>query len=327
MFNRSTAVVVAATLLAISASHHAAADNYPSRPIRMIAPYPPGGSVDPTARLFGSWFSEKLGQQVVVDNRPGAGATIGHGLAAKAPPDGYTFLLGTSGGLVTGPIFNPNVPYDSLKDFAPISLIAFNPFLLATHPSLPAANLKAFLDDARARPGRIGFASPGVGTPNHLGIELLTAMTGAKFTHVPYKGGGPVMLDLLSGRVQATFCSIPVCGAPVRVGKLKAIATGHPTRITAAPDAAPIADTLPGFNNTTFFAFVAPAGTPGKIVERLSSEVRKAVADAEFSRKLADMGVVPTTSTPAELTNTLRSEIARWSKVIKDAGITAAAGG
>jgi tripartite-type tricarboxylate transporter receptor subunit TctC len=314
-------------LLATLAAGYAAAQAYPSRPIRMIVPYPPGGSTDPTGRLFAAWFSEKLGQQVVVDNRPGAGATIGHGLGAKAAPDGYTILFATSGGLITGPIFNTNVQYDPLKDFAPIGLIAYNPFLLVTHPSVPATNIKAFIEDAKARPGKINFASPGVGTPNHLGIELLTAMTGAKFTHVPYKGGGPAMIDLFAGRAQATFCGLPQCGAPVRSGKIKAIATGHPTRMRAAPEYAPIAETLPGFTNTTWFAFVAPAGTPKQIVDRLGIEVRRAIADADFNRKLTDVGVEPATSTPAELSAMMKSEIKRWSKVIKDAGITAAAGG
>ncbi|HUF81754.1 MAG TPA: tripartite tricarboxylate transporter substrate binding protein [Burkholderiales bacterium] len=326
MFTYSRLLSLIAVLLAVLTAGYAAAQAYPARPLRMIVPYPPGGSTDPTGRLFAAWFSEKLGQQVVVDNRPGAGATIGHGLAAKATPDGYTILFATSGGLVTGPIFNANVPYDSLKDFSPIGLIAYNPFLLVTHPSLPAADLKAFLDDAKARPGKINFASPGVGTPNHLGIELLTAMTGMKFVHVPYKGGGPAMLDMLAGRAQAIFSGVPQCIVPVRAGRLKAIATGHPTRLSVASDAAPIADTLPGFNNTTFFAFVAPAGTPRKIVERLSTETRKAIADPEFNKRLVDLGVVPVSSTPDGLHDMIRTEIKRWRKVINDAGITAAAG-
>ena len=327
MSRHAGTICLIAALLATLAAGYAAAQAYPSRPIRMIVPYPPGGSTDPTGRLFAAWFSEKLGQQVVVDNRPGAGATIGHGMGAKAAPDGYTILFGTSGGLITGPIFNTNVPYDSLKDFAPIGLIAYNPFLLVTHPSLPAANLRAFLDDARARPGKINFASPGVGTPNHLGIELLTAMTGVKFVHVPYKGGGPAMIDLFAGRAHATFCGLPQCGVPVKSGRLKAIATGHSTRLRGMPEPAPIAETLPGFNNTTWFGFLAPVGTPKKVIERLNAEVRKAIADPEFNRKLLELGVEPATSTPAELTGMIRSEIKRWSKVIKDAGITAAAGG
>jgi tripartite-type tricarboxylate transporter receptor subunit TctC len=321
MSTHARTVYLVAVLLATLTAGYAAAQDYPSRPIRLIAPYPPGGSVDPTARLFAAWLSEKFGQQVVVDNRPGAGATIGHGLAAKATPDGYTILLGTSGGLVTGPIFNSNVPYNPVKDFAPIGLVAYNPFLLVTHPSLSAANLKGFIDHAKAQPGKINFASPGVGTPNHLGIELLTAMTGAKFVHVPYKGGGPAMIDLIAGRAQAIFSGLPQCIAHVRAGRLKAIATGHPTRLRAAPDAAPIADTLPGFNNTTWFALLGPAGTPKAVVNKLNGEIGRASADPEFNKRLVDLGVEPATSTPAGLHDMISSELKRWTKVIKDAGI------
>jgi tripartite-type tricarboxylate transporter receptor subunit TctC len=178
-----------------------AQDKYPSRPIRMIVPYPPGGSTDPTGRAFAAWLTEALGQQVVVDNRPGAGSTIGHGLAAKATPDGYTILLGTSGGLASGPALASKLAYDPVKDFAPIGLGVYAPFLLALHSGLPAANLKEFIALSRAQPRRISFASPGVGTPNHLGAELLKSMAGFQFVHVPYKGGGPAMVDLLVGRL------------------------------------------------------------------------------------------------------------------------------
>jgi tripartite-type tricarboxylate transporter receptor subunit TctC len=308
-------------LLATLTAGFAAAQAYPSRPIRLIVPYPPGGSTDPTARLFGQWFSEKFGQQVVVDNRPGAGATIGHALAAKATPDGYTILLGTSGGLVTGPLFNSNVPYDSVKDFSPIGLVVYTPFLLVTHPSVPAANLNQFVGHAKAHPGQLSFASPGVGTPNHLGIELLTAMTGAKFVHVPYKGGGPAMIDLLAGRAQAIFSGVPQCIVHVRAGRLKAIATGHPTRLRLVPDAVPIADTLPGFNNSTWFGLLAPAGTPKAIVAKLNGEIGKAIADPEFNKRLVDIGLEPTPGTPAGLQDQIRSELKRWSRLIEDAGI------
>ena len=321
MSKHARAVCLIAVLLAPLTAAFAAAQDYPSRPIRLIVPYPPGGSTDPTARMFAQWFSERLGQQVVVDNRPGAGALIGHGMAAKAAPDGYTILLGTSGGLVTGPLFNPNTPYDPVKDFAHIALVAYNPFLLVTHPSVPASDLKGFIDHAKAQPGKVFFASPGVGTPNHLGIELLTAMTGAKFVHVPYKGGGPAMIDLIAGRAQAIFSGIPQCLVHVRAGRLKAIASGHPTRVRALPDAAPIADTLPGFNNTTWFGLLGPAAMPKPIVEKLNAEIRKAIADPEFHKRYVEMGVEPAISSPTELREMIRSELKRWGKVIKDAGI------
>ena len=309
-------------VLAIFTAATVQAQDYPARPIRLIAPYPPGGSVDPTARVFAAYLTDKLGQQIVVDNRPGAGATIGHALGAKATPDGYTLLFGTSGGLVTGPLFNANVAYDSLKDFAPIAVIASNPFLLITFPGLPATNFKSFIDQAKMQPGKIIFASPGVGTPNHLGVELLNVMTGAKFVHVPYKGGGPAMVDLLSGRAHATFSGVPQCIEFVRNGRVKVIATGHATRIRAVPDAVPISETLPGFNNTTWYGVLAPAGTPKAIINKLNGEFARAYGDAEFNKRLIDLGVEPETSTPAGLYERIRNERERWRKVIQDAGIT-----
>jgi tripartite-type tricarboxylate transporter receptor subunit TctC len=300
-----------------------AAADYPSRPIRMIVPYPPGGSTDPTGRAFAAWLSEALGQQVVVDNRPGAGATIGHGLGAKATPDGYTILLGTSGGLAVNPAFGTKLPYDPLKDFAPIGLGVYAPFLLVVHPGLQAAGLKEFIALGKAQPGQINFASPGIGTPNHLGAELLKSMTGFQFVHVPYKGGGPAMVDLLGGRAHALFGGIPYAGPNARAGKLRAIAIGHPSRVASWPDLPTVAETVPGFNNTTWFGLLAPAGTPKSVVDRINAEMRKAVASPDFARQLAALGLEPASSSPAEFHAMIKSELERWTKVIKEAGITA----
>lgn len=324
---RSKAVFLAVVLLGTATLVHAADPAYPTRPIRLIVPYPPGGSTDPTGRAFAAWFTEKLGQQVVVDNRPGAGATIGHALGAKATPDGYTILLGTSGGLVVAPALGTPVPYDPVKDYAPIGLVVYAPFLLVVHPSLPAGNLKEFIDYAKAQSGKINFASPGVGTPNHLGMELLKSMTGADFVHVPYKGGGPAVVDLIAGRTQAIFSGIPQVLPHIKAGRLKPIATGHPTRVRSWPDLQPIADTLPGFNNTTWYGLLAPAGTPRAIVNRLNAEIGKALANAEFSQRLMAIGLEPASNSPGEFHNMIRSELQRWTKVIKDAGITADAAG
>jgi len=317
------AVAALAALAAVQAGS-VAAQTYPSRPIRVIVPYPPGGSTDPTARLIGAWIAEKLGQQVVIDNRPGAGSTIGHGLGAKATPDGYTLLLGTSGGLVVSPAFGTRVPYDPVKDFAPVGLVVYAPFMLTIHPSLPATNLKEFIAHARAQPGKVSFASPGVGTPNHLGMELLTAMTGAKFLHVPYKGGGPAMIDMVAGRAQAIFAGVPQALPPVQAGRLKVIATGHPTRVFSMPHAAPIAEALPGFNNTTWYGLLAPAGTPRAIIDKLNAEIGRAVANADFQKRLAEIGLEPASGTPVEFQALIRTELTRWTKVIKDAGIAPA---
>ncbi len=309
--------------LGCALAESAGAQPYPTRPIRMIVPYPPGGSTDPTGRAFAAWLSEAFGQQVVVDNRPGAGATIGHGLGAKATPDGYTILLGTSGGLATSPALGAKLPYDPVRDFAPIGLAVYTPFLLAVHPGLPAANLKDFIALSRSQTKQINFASPGVGTPNHLGAELLKSMSGFQFVHVPYKGGGPAMVDLLAGRSQAIFGGIPYIGPHAKAGKLRAIAIGHASRVASWPDTPAVAETLPGFTNTTWFGLLAPAGTPRVVVDRINAEMKKAVANADFVKQLEAIGLLPASSTPEEFRAMIKSELARWTKVIKQAGITA----
>ncbi len=300
-----------------------AQEKYPSRPIRMIVPYPPGGSTDPTGRAFAAWLTEALGQQVVVDNRPGAGATIGHGLAARATPDGYTILLGTSGGLATSPALGTKLPYDPVKDFAPIGLGVYTPFLLAVYPGLPSANLKEFIALSKAQPKLINFASPGFGTPNHLGAELLKVMAGFQFVHVPYKGGGPAVVDLIAGRAQAIFGGIPYTGPQVKAGRLRAIAIGHPQRLASWPDVPAVAETLPGFTNTTWFGLLAPAGTPRAVINRINAEMKKAVANAEFVRHLEAIGLVPASSSPAEFREMIKAELERWTRVIREAGISA----
>jgi tripartite-type tricarboxylate transporter receptor subunit TctC len=316
---------IVAILLAaiwIAAPPVLAQEKYPSRPIRMIVPYPPGGSTDPTGRAFAAWLSDALGQQVVVDNRPGAGATIGHGLGAKATPDGYTLLLGTSGGLAAAPALNPKVAYDPVKDFAPIGLGVYTPFLLVVHPSLPP-NLKEFIALGKSQPGRVNFASPGTGTPNHLGAELLKVMTGFQFVHVPYKGGGPAIIDVVAGRAQALFGGIPYTGPHAKSGRVRAIAIGHPKRIESWPEVPAVAETLQGFNNTTWYGLLGPAGTPGYVISRINMEMNKALANAEFKKQLFAIGLEPAgSSTPAEFQAMIRSELERWRKVIKAAGIT-----
>ena len=313
-------IALAAAALTLFSST-TAAQSYPVRPIRMIVPYPPGGSTDPTGRAFAAWLTEALGQQVVVDNRPGAGSTIGHGLGAKATPDGYTLLLGTSGGLAVSPAFGSKLPYDPVRDFAPIGLGVYAPFLLAVHPSLPPT-LKEFIALGRAQPGKINFASPGVGTPNHLGAELLRMMTGFRFVHVPYKGGGPAIVDVVVGRAQALFGGIPYTGPHARAGRVRAIAIGHPKRLESWPDVPAVAETLPGFNNTTWYGLLAPAGTPKAVIHRINAEMRKAVANPQFIKLLDALGLEPASSSPAEFHDMIRAELARWTQVIKQAGIT-----
>jgi tripartite-type tricarboxylate transporter receptor subunit TctC len=301
----------------------AAESNYPTRPVRIVVPYPPGGSTDPTARQLGQWLSEKFGQSVVIDNRPGAGATLGHALGAQATPDGYTLLLGTSGGLVTGPAFGTKVAYDPVKDFTPIGLAVDVPFLLIVHPNVPAKNVQELIALAKAQPGKISFGSPGMGTPNHLGMELLKSMGKAEFVHIPYKGGGPALVDLLAGRIQALFGGIPYCAPAINSGKAKVLAVGHPTRTRFYPDVPAVAEVLPGFTNTTWYGLLGPAKIPQHVVNKVNAEMKLALADPEFRKRLEALGLDPVSSTPKELHDRIVSELARWTKVIKEAGIGA----
>jgi len=315
---------IAAAALAVAGSipaAHAAEEAYPNRPLRLIVPYPPGGSTDPTARAYGSWISDKWGVSIVVDNRPGAGSTIGHALGAKATPDGYTLLLGTSGGLVVSPAFGTRLAYDSVKDFAPIGVGVYVPFLLVVHPSVAAKSTQELVELAKAQPGKINFGSPGTGTPNHLGMELLKAMTGAEFTHVPYKGGGPATIDLVAGRIQAIFGSIPQWQPHLATGRVRAVGIGHPTRVKSMPEVQAIAEILPGFNNTSWYGFLAPAGTPAPIINKINAEMNRAASNPEFIKFIEGMGLEVAKSTPQEMGDLIRSELARWTKVIESAGI------
>jgi tripartite-type tricarboxylate transporter receptor subunit TctC len=311
------AVLAAATALPAVATE----TRYPTKPVRIIVPYPPGGTTDPTARAFSNWFAEKMGTTFVIDNRPGAGSTLGHGLAAKATPDGYTLVLGTSGGLVVSAAFGSKLAYDPVKDFTPIGVGVYVPFLIVVHPSVPARNVRELVELAKAQPGRINFASPGTGTPNHLGMELLTSLTGAKFTHVPYKGGGAATADLLAGRVQAIFGGAAPWQPHMASGKARAIAIGHPVRLKALPDIPAIAETYPGFNNTTWYGFLGPAGTPATVVRRINAEMKRAVEDPGVVKHLEGIGMVPTWTSPQEMAEMIRSELARWKKVVAEAGI------
>src|SRR5688572_22536432 len=249
----------ALVLLALLLSSAASAQAFPTRPIRWIVPYPPAGSTDFVAREVAARMSESMGQQVVIDNRPGAGTLLGLTLGAKAPPDGYTITFATSAGLVVNPALGAKMPYDPQKDFVPIGLMVYIPYLLVVTNDLPARNVKELIELAKAQPGRINFASPGVGTPNHLGIELLNTLAGVKFVHVPYKGGAAAVTDLVAGRVQVLFSGTPQVSAFVKAGRLRVIAVGtsKPTRV--APEFAPIADTFPGFDCNTWYGLLVPA--------------------------------------------------------------------
>lgn len=314
---------IASLGLALVGASAAAQPAYPVKPIRLLVPFPPGGSADPLARAFGNWFSDKFGVSVVADNRPGAGTAIAHTLGARAAPDGYTLLLGSSSGLTTNPAFGGKLDYDPVKDFAPVGFAAFVPQLLVVHPTVPAKTFGELIDLAKAQPGKITMGSPGAGTVNHLGIELMIAATGARFVHVPYKGAGPALIDVLGGRIHSLFASVTSTQAQVAAGRIRALATGHRERLRSMPDVPAISETLPGFTNNGWYCIVAPAGTPAAIVNKLNAEMKSALANAEFTKYVESIGMEPAGSTPQALQERIRSELAHWTKVVRDAGIGA----
>ena len=318
---RKMALLGGLLLLACSVHAQQTKRNYPSKPIRFIVPYPPGGSTDYTAREIAPRLSEIWGQQLVIDNRGGAGSLIGHGMAAAAVPDGYTLLLGTSTGLSIAPALGTRLAYNPRTDFAPIGLIVYAPYMLVLHASIPANSMKAFIEYARQQPGKLNYASSGTATPNHLGGEMMDLMAGLRTVHVPYKGGGPAITDLLGGQMQFMFSAIPQVLPHVKTGRLRAIAVGHPTRTRAAPDLPAVAETLPGFNNTTWYGLLAPAHTPREIVMRINADLSKVLAQPEFAQRILIQGIEAATSTPEGLGEMIRSEEERWRKVIKSAGI------
>jgi tripartite-type tricarboxylate transporter receptor subunit TctC len=230
-------------------------------------------------------------------------------------------VLGTSGGLVVSAAFGSKLAYDSVKDFTPIGVGVYVPFLIVVHPSVPAKNVRELVELAKAQPGKINFASPGTGTPNHLGVELLTSLTGAKFTHVPYKGGGPATVDLLAGRVQAIFGGAAPWQPHMTSGRARAIAIGHHERLKTLPDVPAIAETYPGFNNTTWYGFLGPAGMPAHAVRKINAEMKRAVEDPGIVKHLESIGMVPTWTTPQQMGEMIRTELARWRKVVSEAGI------
>lgn len=299
-----------------------AANDYPSKPIRLIVPYPPGGTTDFVAREIANKLGESWGRQVVIDNRPGAGTLIGLNMGARSAPDGYTITFGTSAGLAVNPALGIKMPFDPRRDFAPIGLMVYVPYLLVVNPSLPVRNIKELIELAKAQPGKLNFASPGVGTPNHLGIELLNIVAGVKFVHVPYKGGATAVTDLVAGQVQVLFSGTPQVSSFVKAGRLRviAVATTKPTRV--APEFPPLADTYPGFDCNTWYGLLAPAGTSPAIVTKFNAELNRVLTDAGVIQRLLDQGVEATPSTPASFRDLIAAETERWRTVIKSAGIT-----
>ncbi len=316
---RLTRPIIAAVLLCAACGIAAAAD-YPDRPIRMIVSNSAGSAVDATARMIGQRLTEIWGKQVVVDDRPGAGGIIAHEIASKSPPDGYTLLFSTSAGLVINPLLM-KLSYDPVRDFAPISLAVINPTMLVSNPGLGATNDAQLISIAKAKPGQLNCASAGIGTPNHLGCELLKTMAGVNFTHVPYKGTSSAITDVVGGQAEFMFNSMPAVYPLVKGGKLRALGIGSKKRIAAAPEVPAIAETVPGFECQNWYALLAPHGTAPAIINKLNGEMVKMFAEPAFAQKLAEQGSEPQTTTPAGLADYMRQDSQRWARVIKQAGI------
>ena len=319
--SKSSMLAASVAALAITFSF-AGAQPYPSKAIRMVVPFPPGGPNDILGRLIAQRLTAQVGQQVVIDNRGGAGGIIGAELAARAVADGYTLLFGGTAPLSINPWLHKQLPYDPIKDFAAVSLVGTAPSLLVTHPNVPVKTVRDLIALAKAKPGQLNFASAGIGTPPHLAGELFKSMAGVDMVHVPYKGGGPALTDLLAGQVGIYFSGISSALPFVKEGKLHGIAMTSAKRSAVMPEMPTIAESgLPGYEVGNWYAIVAPAATPQPIVARLNTEINKTLALPDVKQRFLDFAADPAGSTPGDLSAYIRSEIAKWGKVIKIAGI------
>jgi tripartite-type tricarboxylate transporter receptor subunit TctC len=318
--SRSTVLLHLIGLALCAVTAQAAEQAYPNRPIRMVVPYAPGGNTDALARLVAQGLTRSLGQQVIVDNRPGGNTLIGTELVARAPADGHTIMLTTLTFTVV-PTLYKKLPYDTLRDFTPITLAVTLPNVLVIHPAVPAKTLKEFIAHAKANPGKLSYASTGSGTSPHLSMELLKTMAGIDLVHVPYKGGGPAMIDLIGGQIAAQFIGLPVAMPHIASGKLRALAVTGKKRASAAPSVPAIADTLPGYELDPWFGVLGPAGMPKTATDRLHSEIARILRAPEMKDHLNSLGAEPAATTPAEFAAHIRMEIPRYAKIVKAAGI------
>ena len=311
-------LLAAALVLPLSG---ALAQTYPSRPVRLIVPFAPGGFTDVVARILGQKLSEAMGQQFVIENKAGAGSTIGSDLVAKSPPDGYTLLMVSSTHVISPWIYK-NLPYDPIKSFTVITKLVDSPYVLLVNPKVPARNVQEFVALAKAAPESIHYASSGNGSAQHLMGGLFVAMTGAPLKHVPYRGSSGAATDLVAGVVESSFAGVPNALAQVPQGRLKALAVTTAKRIPQLPDVPTLQEAgVPGYEASVWLALLAPAGTPPEIVNRLNAEVAKLMNSPETRKALFDAGVEPTPSTPQAMSDYMVQELARWGKVVKDTGV------
>jgi len=312
--------ILAVTAFMLAAN--AAAQPYPAKPVRLMVPFPPGGSTDIVARIVAQKLSSQLGQGVVIENRGGAGGTLGTAVVAKAPADGYLLVVGTTSTHVVAPSVYSKLEYDPIKDFAPISLMAVTPYLLVVNPAVPAKSLKELVALMRSQPGKLNYASAGVGSTTHLAMEMLKGASSTYALHIPYNGNGPAGTAVIAGQVEVLFGSLPAVLPHAKSGRVRALAVGTPKRSPSLPEVPSVAESgYPGFDASLWLAIMAPAGTPAPVIARLHKEIVAAVSSRETADALDKAGAEPITSTPAELAAMIRDGVAKYAKVVKDAGV------
>jgi tripartite-type tricarboxylate transporter receptor subunit TctC len=296
---------------------------YPTRPVTLIVPFPPGGGTDTGARIVAQKLGAKWGQGVIIENKSGAAGSIGANIVAKAKPDGYTIMMGNIGTQAINPSLYKKLPYDPNTAFAPISLVAELPLAMMINPAVPAKTAKEFVALAKSQPGKLSYSSSGAGGAPHLAAEMFKDATGTVILHVPYRGGGPAIADLLAGHVQLSFMTVLEASGHIRGGKLRALAVTSSKRVGALPDVPTLAETVvPGFNSISWIGLLAPAGTPKDVVEKISADVREVLADDDVKAKLLELGAIPAGSTPAQFQQLIASDTKRYAQVIRDKNIT-----
>ena len=307
--------------LAVAGASFAQSMGYPSRAVRLVVPFAPGGTADTISRIVSDKLAMRLGRPVVLDHRIGANSVVGSEIVAQANPDGHTIIL-VAAGFAVNPSLRKKMPFDSLRDFAPIGLVGSGPYLLVVHASAPATNVAEFIAWIKSRPGQVAYASTGVGSPPHLSAELLRTMAGIDMVHVPYNGGGAVLPDLLAGRVPVFFASISTAGPHIRAGRLRAIAMTTPKRQPAMPEVPTLDESvLKGYDVTGWYGLLAPGKTPPALVNRINSELQQVLSDSDAQKRLAQEGIGPTPGSPGDFAALIKTEIPKWAKVMKAAGI------
>jgi tripartite-type tricarboxylate transporter receptor subunit TctC len=315
---RFAALALVSALLGLAPAFAA---DYPARTVKIIVSYPPGGTTDVLARIIAQWLTEKMGQQFIIENKPGGGNNIGADFALKSPPDGYTLFLVNPANGINHTLYK-NLPFNILTDLAPVAGLITSPNVMEVTNAFPAKNVAEFISYCKANPGKINMASSGAGTSVHMSGELFMMMTGCKMLHVPYKGAGPALTELIGGTVHVLFDNLPSSAGHIKGGRIRALAVTTTTREPSLPDVPTVAETVPGYEAVAWFGIGAPKGTPREIIDKLNAEINRALGDAKMKERLADLGGKPMPGTPEDFGKRIASEVEKWSGVVKASGVT-----